>query len=115
MGYKVAVASSDGKVINQHFGRATRFLIFDIEIESFRFSKLIETVPFCNNGEHDDNKLSLATDSLAGCRAVLVCQIGNGAIKALESKGIEAFDIKGLIEDALYKIIIYYSKYDGGN
>lgn len=115
MAYKVAVASSDGKVINQHFGRATQFLIFDIEGDSFKFSELIETAPFCNNGEHDDYKLALATESLVGCRAVLITQIGNGAIRALESKGIEAFDIKGLIEDALNKIIIYYSKYDGGN
>jgi nitrogen fixation protein NifX len=115
MAYKVAVASSDGKVVNQHFGRATQFLIFDIEDESFKFSKLIKTAPFCSNGEHDDAKLSLATESLVGCRAILVTQIGNGAMEALERKGIEAFDIKGLIDDALNKIILYYSKYDGGN
>jgi predicted Fe-Mo cluster-binding NifX family protein len=27
---KVAVVSSDGKVINQHFGKASRFLIFEL-------------------------------------------------------------------------------------
>ncbi|NJD75470.1 MAG: hypothetical protein FIB08_00040 [Candidatus Methanoperedens sp.] len=27
---RVAVVSSDGKVINQHFGKASRFLIFEI-------------------------------------------------------------------------------------
>lgn len=31
MSFKVAVASSDGKYINQHFGWAQQFLIFEID------------------------------------------------------------------------------------
>lgn len=28
---RVAIVSSDGKVINQHFGKASRFLIFEVD------------------------------------------------------------------------------------
>ena len=33
MSFKVAVASSDGKYVNQHFGMAQQFLIFEIDDE----------------------------------------------------------------------------------
>lgn len=109
------MASSDGKVINQHFGKATQFLIFEVNEGHYSFLEQIETRPFCSSGEHDDNELLAAADALAGCRAVLVSQIGNGAARILESKGIQSFDIKDLIEEALPKLINYYSKTNGGN
>lgn len=114
MAYKIAVASSDGKVINHHFGRATQFLVFTVEEGKFNFFELIKTGPFCNHGEHDDNSLKSATDGLVGCRAVLVSQIGNGAAGILKSKGIDSFEIHDFIENALEKLIKYYTKIDGG-
>lgn len=112
MNYKVAVASSDGKVINEHFGRATQFLIFNVEGNKTEFVELRKTVPFCNSGEHDDNKLLSSAELLTDCRAVLVAQIGNGAVQALRSKGVEAFDIKDFIDDALGSLAKYYSRID---
>ena len=113
MSYKIAVASSDGKVVNQHFGKATQFLVFEVEEDNFKFLKLLESSPFCNYGEHDENKLLSAVDALEGSRAVLVSQIGNGAAQALKTKGIEVFDVHDFIEDALKKLIKYYSNIDG--
>lgn len=110
MSYKIAVASSDGKVVNQHFGRATQFLIFEIENGAFNFLELLDANPFCNQGEHDDNRLSSAVDALIECRAVLVSQIGNGAAETLRGRGIDVFDIHTFIEDALKKLINYYDK-----
>lgn len=114
MAYKIAVASSDGKVINQHFGRATQFLVFEVNEENYKFLQVNQASPFCSNGEHDDNTLQSAAESLSNCRAVLVSQIGNGAVRILKSRGIDAFDVRGYIEDALIKLIKYYSKIDGG-
>lgn len=114
MPYKIAVASSDGKVINQHFGRATQFLIFEVDNGEFKFSELKKTSPFCDNGEHDDNRLLASTEALADCRALLSCQIGKGAEEILWRKGIDSFSIRDFIEDALKKLIKYYSKIDGG-
>lgn len=114
MAYKIAVASSDGKVINQHFGRATQFLIFNIEAGKFEFDKLTTANPFCGGGEHDDNRLQSAAEALKGCRAVLVSQIGNGAVIQLARNGIDAFDVRDFIDVALDKLIKYYAKIDGG-
>lgn len=114
MSYKIAVASGDGKVINQHFGRATRFLIFEVTGGEYRLEKLLDTKPFCESGEHDEGKLTSSAEALSGCRAVLVSQIGKGAEQMLNKNGIEAYAIGDLIENALVKLISYYSKIDGG-
>jgi nitrogen fixation protein NifX len=114
MAYKIAVASSDGKVINQHFGRATQFLIFEVDGEDFQFQRRLNVTPFCDNGEHDDNKLQNATEALFGCRAVLTSQIGKGAEQILARNGIESFAIGDFIEDAIKKLARYYIKIDGG-
>ena len=37
MPLRVAVASSDGKFINQHFGHAEQFLIFDANVTTLRY------------------------------------------------------------------------------
>jgi len=115
MSYRIAVASSDGKVVNQHFGRASEFLIFEVEGDHYKFLEIIETEPFCNDGDHDDNMLSSAIQGLKGSRAVLASQIGNGALQALSTKGIDAFDVRNFIEDALNNLIKYYSKIDKSN
>ncbi|MDP4145104.1 MAG: NifB/NifX family molybdenum-iron cluster-binding protein [Bacillota bacterium] len=109
MAYKVAVASSDGKVINQHFGRATKFLIFEVNDSKYKFVEQRDSAPFCNNGEHDDSKLLSSVEALADCRAVLVAQIGQGAVVALNEKDIDAFNIHDLIEEALENLVQYYS------
>lgn len=112
MSYKVAVASSDGKVVNQHFGKATQFLIFEMEENTFRFLELLKTNPFCNNSEHEDNKLLSAVEALEGCRAVVISQIGSGAAEALINKGIDPLDVHNFIEDALKDLLKYYANID---
>jgi predicted Fe-Mo cluster-binding NifX family protein len=60
MGLTVAVASSDGKVINQHFGRCDRFSIFNIENDKeFKFLEYRETsiLCVCGNSGHNDSSL----------------------------------------------------------
>ncbi|WP_272942742.1 NifB/NifX family molybdenum-iron cluster-binding protein [Methanobacterium formicicum] len=46
MPIRVAAASSDGKYVNQHFGKADKFLIFDIKDNGeHEFIELRETAP----------------------------------------------------------------------
>ncbi|HEX2927905.1 MAG TPA: NifB/NifX family molybdenum-iron cluster-binding protein [Ruminiclostridium sp.] len=102
MAYKVAVASSDGKVVNRHFGHCIRFLIF--ETDNCNKSKFVEarnTCPACNTGEHSASSMLQVVTLLSDCKAVAASQIGCGAIEALNSQGIQAFIISDLIQYAL--------------
>lgn len=112
MAYKIAVASTDGKFINEHFGRATQFLIFQVTEGKYIYQESLKTQPYCMQGEHDEHQLKSASEVLTGCRAVLVSRIGSGAAEILERQGIQALEVQDYIEDALVKIIHYYSKLD---
>ncbi len=104
MNKKIAVASSDGKFINQHFGHATKFLIFSAKDGAYDFLELIETQPYCNWGEHEDEDLKEAVEKLLGCDMVIASQIGPGAWEVLIQHGIEPVQKHGFIEDVLSQL-----------
>lgn len=111
MAYKVAVASSDGKVINQHFGRSRQFLIFEIADDvTWNFIEIRENVPPCGSGEHNESDMERTVDLLSDCSKVLVSQIGLGAEQALRYKGITAYSISDFIDHALDKLIDFERK-----
>jgi len=102
MSHKVAVASTDGKFINEHFGRAKRFLVFEINgKEIFKFIEVRETPPVCTPDGHDDNGLERAAELLKDCRAVLISQIGPGAAGFLQQRGIRPLVRPNFIDNAL--------------
>lgn len=102
---RVAVASSDGRYVNDHFGRARQFLVFEIKDDQFRFLEVRENVPPCLGGEHDDHRLARTVELFSDCRGVLVSRIGPGAIEALAARGIEAYVIPDFIDEALKRLI----------
>jgi nitrogen fixation protein NifX len=105
MSIKVAVASNDGKFINQHFGHAQEFLIFDLnEDGTFEFVETRENVPTCNGGDHSVSALDSTLDIIKDTSIVLVSQIGPGASQFLLSNGIQPFMIPTYIDEALEKL-----------
>ena len=97
---RVAVASTDGKFINQHFGHAPQFLIFDINDDgSYEFLELRENAPSCTGGNH-------ASGALKGTLDI----IGPGASQFLLSHGIQPFMIPTFIDEALNKLAARVTK-----
>lgn len=108
MAYKIAVASTDGKVVNQHFGRAEKFYIIQVEDDgAFHYVETRETEAVCSGGNHSEEGLELAVQLIADCSYALVSQIGPGAEYALGRKGVTAFAISHYIEEAVQKLIQY--------
>jgi predicted Fe-Mo cluster-binding NifX family protein len=107
---KVAVASQNQKVVHQHFGRATQFLIYEIEESGASLVEIRQNRPPCGTRQeegdsgHDSDSLQRSVDLLADCRAVVVAQIGRGAVLMLSQRGIQAFVIPGFIDEALQKL-----------
>lgn len=97
---KIAVASTDGLVINEHFGRANEFLIYDVN--QIGSHSLLETRQFTlSPADSHDHGLAAKAGLLADVEVVLVAQIGPGAEKVLRQRGIIALTITGTIEKAL--------------
>ena len=111
MSVRVAVASSDGKFINQHFGHAKQFLVFDLNDQGkFEFLELRENVPTCSGGNHTSDAMEDTLDLIKDTNIVLISQIGPGASQFLLSNGIQPFMIPSYIDEALEKLAIRLAK-----
>ncbi len=104
MSIKVAVASSDGKVINSHFGRANQFLVFSLSKGSYEFIETRENSPACSFGDHSEDSLDRSIDIIKDCQIVLASQIGPGAEKLLGKRGIKVLSGSSFLDDVLYKL-----------
>ncbi len=109
MALKVAVASNDGQLINEHFGRAKHFLIFRLLDEHFILSEVREVEsPHTTITQHDEEALDKMIKSLSDCYLVLADQIGAGAITLLRQNGIKSFAVSGSIRQALDKLAVSF-------
>lgn len=103
----IAVASSDGIVVNQHFGRADTFYIYEEKDGGITFLEKRNVNPVCESGNHDDEKLTANLKKFTDCKYLLVSRIGNGAANKAESLGIECYEISGIIEESIEQLQTY--------
>ena len=104
---RIAVASSDGIVVNKHFGRTETFYIYDWDDEDLEQVEIREVTPVCEGGNHDEEKLIENAKTISDCQYLLVARIGPGASKVVESFGIEPMEIPGMILDVIEELIKY--------
>jgi len=103
----IAVASKDGKEINQHFGHAERFLIYDVEHDEAKLVDEKKVERYCSfNPDHPlrGHALRDIADALQGCRAVVTAQMGEHPQGELEKLGIASFAVSGPIKATLVEL-----------
>jgi predicted Fe-Mo cluster-binding NifX family protein len=105
VGVRVAVASSDGKQVNAHFGRARSFQIYELAQEVWVLRENRENLPACVGHEHSDDALERTADLIADCRVVVVEQVGSGAVDVLLARRIMPFMLAGTVEEALLTLL----------
>jgi len=113
--YRIAAASTDGKTINEHFGKAASFLIYDIGKESRTFVEKRSVTPLNCESDHTEESLASNIEALKDCTAVVVVKIGGPVRRAFEINGISVFEKSDSIDNALSKLAAYYLKTQGGN
>lgn len=114
--WRAAIASIDGKVVNEHFGRAREFLIVDIKSDgSYEFVEKRSVTPLCSGGDHTEQALLSIISILQDCTAILVSRIGIAAERALKIHNIAVFEYSDYIDEAIGKIAGYFArtKYSG--
>lgn len=100
----IAVASKDGIEINQHFGHAERFLIYEVEDEKVRLVEERGVEKYCRfDPEHPlrGHTLKETATALEGCRAVVCSMIGEAPRTELQSLGVEPYVVEGEIAATL--------------
>ena len=88
---KVAVASTDGKSVNAHFGKTERFSIYSMgpemaHIEDRPCEKLSTGDP---DHAFDASKFNRIAEVLKDCQKVYVADIGTVPAKELTERGLE--------------------------
>ena len=97
--YRIAVVSTDGIHVDEHFGRAERFLIFDNDAAMTHIgNRPIEQLSV-GNPDHlfDLDKFNRIAAQLKDCSKVYVTRIGDLPAAKLKDLGIEPQIYKGVI------------------
>ncbi|GHT32411.1 dinitrogenase iron-molybdenum cofactor biosynthesis protein [Bacteroidia bacterium] len=87
--YRIAIASNNGESVNQHFGQAENFLIYEISDEG-EIEFIDDRAVGANN--HSPSPQQVA-DSIADCRAVFVLRIGQQSSRIVRERGITPFEV----------------------
>jgi nitrogen fixation protein NifX len=82
---KVAFTSTTGEMIDQHFGMAESFCIWEVGPEESHF---VETVQVGKSGDDEEDKIASRVGLLTDCAIVYTMQIGGPAAAKVVSKKI---------------------------
>jgi nitrogen fixation protein NifX len=82
---KIAFTSSDGRNIDQHFGQATQFWIWELGPET---AEPVGPVAIGPTGSDEEDRIAARAAAIAGCAVVYTQQIGGPAAAKLVSRRI---------------------------
>ena len=111
---KVAFATTDGRRVNEHFGRAGMFVIYELnssgysQIETRKFSEGRDTAVEETKGMGNihDKRVDNKVDRLSDCRIIYLIEIGGPSAARLARKGIMPVKVKEPvgIEESMLKL-----------
>ncbi|PLX87885.1 MAG: dinitrogenase iron-molybdenum cofactor biosynthesis protein [Desulfuromonas sp.] len=100
----IAVTSTSGHMVDQHFGKAERFLIYDYGGGSSAPIKEVSVEKYCSSDpDHTFHqpRFKAISEALKGCRAVVTEMIGDLPKQELQNAGLTPVVTSGPIADAL--------------
>lgn len=105
--YRVAVATSDGIVVNQHFGHARAFHIYDIKEGQAEKLEIRRSEPACDTGQHDERAVLENLNLISDCQYLLCAKIGTYARLQAEQNGITPLEVPLAVDEALRKAVTF--------
>jgi nitrogen fixation protein NifX len=90
---KVAFASTDKMHIDEHFGQADVFYLWDVSPDEAAFSGVVQVRAESEAG-HSDDKIEARAAALVDCALVYVAEIGGPAAARLVAKKIHPLKSK---------------------
>jgi len=111
---KVALATTDGISVNEHFGRAGMFVIYELNssgyslLETRRFSEGRDTAVEGTKGmgKIHDEQVENKVDRISDCKIIYLTEIGGPSAARLARRGIMPVKVKEpvSIEESVLKL-----------
>ncbi|NIQ95286.1 MAG: dinitrogenase iron-molybdenum cofactor biosynthesis protein [Desulfuromonadales bacterium] len=101
---RIAVASKSGRDVDQHFGHAERFLVYEVDEELAELVDEVRVEKYCSfDPDHALRKpqFKAIVEALVDCRVVVTARIGEYPQHELEKAGLKHFASGGEIEAAV--------------
>jgi len=116
---RVAVATRGGDKVNQHFGHATEFMVYDTDGLNIKLLGVRKIQAYCH-GKADCNGDKSATlqeicSILSDCRILLCSGIGDAPRASLNKIGVLPLVRKGGIEETILESVKYSSYFENIN
>ncbi|MDM9379690.1 nitrogenase cofactor biosynthesis protein NifB [Chlorogloeopsis sp. ULAP01] len=104
----VAVATKGGGLVNQHFGYAKEFQVYEVDGKQVQYVGHRRIDHYCQGGYGETATLEKIIEAIADCKAVLVAKIGECPKEKLHAAGIQTVETY----DAIEKVALeYYQQY----
>ncbi|WP_242343315.1 nitrogen fixation protein NifX [Anaeromyxobacter terrae] len=89
---RIAFTSTTGERIDEHFGRAGHFYVWEVGPEAARF---LERVSALTSADDEEDRIAARASALAGCAIVYTAHIGGPAAAKLVSRRIHPMKTSG--------------------
>lgn len=103
MNTRLAFASTDGKYIDQHFGSARIFQIFEVSSAGYRLVDSRQTEGYCRG--HCEGGFAHLLEALADCSGIFVSRIGEGAAAFMIQHGKRVFEASGPVDEVIKQVV----------
>ncbi len=101
---KFAISSKSGINIDQHFGHAKEFHIYDYDGENIKYLEKRNVDQYCNGAtECEEDKIGKILKTIDGCNVVLTLRAGIEPIKKLQEKGIRVIQMYDTINAGIIR------------
>ncbi len=91
-GFRVAFASTDLKKVDQHFGSAERFAVYEVQPDGISMVEVFEFGDLAQDG--NENKLLEKFVALEGTLAIYCLAVGPSAVRQLMALGIQPHKVQ---------------------
>jgi nitrogen fixation protein NifB len=109
----VAVATKGGGLVNQHFGHAKEFQIYEVDANKVSFVGHRKVDHYCQGGYGEKATLENIIQTIADCKAVLVSKMGDSPKEKLQQLGIQTVESYDVIETVALEFYQQYLQEQG--
>lgn len=102
---KIAIASSDGKNVDLHFGKGSSLYIYDFDGKSTKFLEK-RTVIINENEKHQWKKV---LEIIMDCDVIICVQAGFKSKYGIEEAGLKLVEDEGSIDEVLKRYVNHYN------